>query len=163
MSQRAVRLITIDECQGCGGVWFERGEFDKVLRIQIGSHSPSMEQEKLLGEAATKLETCEGLTCPGCEKDLASFKLKAQDLVIDSCPRCEGLWLDKGELDTLKGMAQKRQARLPESVVQDIKAHPAPSIGVQMLDAAVGSLTRRRRRYTSADLLIDCLSIAFDR
>ena len=33
---------------------------------------------------------------------------------VDICPRCRGLWLDRGELDRLVGDAPPREARRPE-------------------------------------------------
>ncbi len=44
------------------------------------------------------------MQCPRCatelqEKNLGGFK----PVVVDNCPRCQGMWLDKGELDSLEG------------------------------------------------------------
>ena len=37
--------------------------------------------------------------CPVCENDLGS--VDRQGIEIDVCPRCRGVWLDRGELDKL--------------------------------------------------------------
>jgi len=37
--------------------------------------------------------------CPICNIDMKIIVVK--DVEIDKCPKCEGVWLDKGELDTL--------------------------------------------------------------
>ena len=42
------------------------------------------------------------MQCPRCatelqERNLGGFK----PVVVDNCPRCQGMWLDKGELDSL--------------------------------------------------------------
>ncbi|HEY1066041.1 MAG TPA: zf-TFIIB domain-containing protein [Pirellulales bacterium] len=37
--------------------------------------------------------------CPVCNSDL--FTAQRQGVEIDHCPRCRGVWLDRGELDKL--------------------------------------------------------------
>ena len=38
-----------------------------------------------------------GLICPACRVDLVMSE--RQGVEIDYCPRCRGVWLDRGELD----------------------------------------------------------------
>lgn len=40
-----------------------------------------------------------GLLCPACQVDLAMSE--RQGIEIDYCPRCRGVWLDRGELDKI--------------------------------------------------------------
>ena len=37
--------------------------------------------------------------CPICNIDMKTIMVK--EVEIDKCPKCEGVWLDKGELDDL--------------------------------------------------------------
>ena len=39
------------------------------------------------------------LTCPVCRTELAATTRNG--IEIDGCPRCRGVWLDRGELDKL--------------------------------------------------------------
>lgn len=39
------------------------------------------------------------LLCPRCGKTMD--KWKHHGVIIDVCPKCEGMWVDKGELDTI--------------------------------------------------------------
>ena len=39
------------------------------------------------------------MKCPKCGTDLEEVNL--QDVMIDRCPECEGIWLDHGELEFL--------------------------------------------------------------
>ena len=39
------------------------------------------------------------LKCPRCGTTL--FEFEKEDVEIDRCPNCLGIWLDKGELDKL--------------------------------------------------------------
>lgn len=40
-----------------------------------------------------------GLLCPACQVDLVMSE--RQGVEIDYCPRCRGVWLDRGELDKI--------------------------------------------------------------
>lgn len=39
------------------------------------------------------------MICPICEVELKATQ--RQDVTIDYCPRCRGVWLDRGELDKI--------------------------------------------------------------
>ena len=39
------------------------------------------------------------LLCPKCGTKMK--KLKRNDVVLDVCPNCKGMWLDAGEIDKL--------------------------------------------------------------
>lgn len=40
-----------------------------------------------------------GLTCPACQVPLVMSE--RQNIEIDYCPNCRGVWLDRGELDKI--------------------------------------------------------------
>lgn len=40
-----------------------------------------------------------GMKCPACQTDLVMSE--RQGIEIDYCPRCRGIWLDRGELDKI--------------------------------------------------------------
>jgi uncharacterized protein len=42
------------------------------------------------------------LDCPRCKVTMK--KLKKQDVIIDVCSKCHGMWLDAGEVDKLASM-----------------------------------------------------------
>lgn len=45
------------------------------------------------------------LICPRCS--IKMEKLKKQDVIIDICSKCGGMWLDKGETEKLTKIAKK--------------------------------------------------------
>jgi Zn-finger nucleic acid-binding protein len=47
----------------------------------------------------TERSTAAGLLCPVCRVDLVMSE--RQGIEIDYCPRCRGVWLDRGELDKI--------------------------------------------------------------
>ena len=56
------------------------------------------------------------MTCPNCgETLLMAERLKVE---IDYCPKCRGVWLDKGELDKLLDIAAQETEKAQPSVQQ---------------------------------------------
>lgn len=41
----------------------------------------------------------EPMRCPACDTRLV--ELERSDVLIDACPECRGVWLDRGELDRI--------------------------------------------------------------
>ena len=83
--------IFIDLCPKCEGLWLDKGELGKLLK------------DKKLTDYLTKdigTQSKSKLVCPRCGglMDLES----AEDVEVDVCLTCNGVWLDKGELEELK-------------------------------------------------------------
>jgi Zn-finger nucleic acid-binding protein len=55
------------------------------------------------------MTTQPGLLCPVCRVDLVMAE--RQNVEIDYCPKCRGVWLDRGELDKIidKSLAAETQ------------------------------------------------------
>lgn len=51
-----------------------------------------------------------GLPCPHCHVDLVMSE--RQGVEIDYCPKCRGVWLDRGELDKILERAASHEAQL---------------------------------------------------
>ena len=68
------------------------------------------------------------MNCPVCSTDLRA--VDRQGVEIDYCPRCRGVWLDRGELDKL--LARSAQYRDEEDDDDDDdrrKHYPPPQPG----------------------------------
>jgi len=54
--------------------------------------------------------TTHGLHCPACKVDLVMSE--RQGIEIDYCPKCRGVWLDRGELDKIieRGTGEQQQS-----------------------------------------------------
>lgn len=64
--------------------------------------------------------TGHGLLCPACRVDLVMSE--RQGIEIDYCPKCRGVWLDRGELDKIIERSASEDA-------QAAPAQPAPQQG----------------------------------
>jgi Zn-finger nucleic acid-binding protein len=75
---------------------------------------------------ATTADKGHGLLCPSCRVDLVMSE--RQGIEIDYCPKCRGVWLDRGELDKIIERSASEEAR---AAVQPTPrpTQPAPSQG----------------------------------
>ena len=61
------------------------------------------------------------MKCPNCDETLVMTE--RQDVEIDYCPKCRGVWLDKGELD-----------KIIEKSQQDLRTQNSDSRGYNRYD-----------------------------
>lgn len=71
------------------------------------------------------------MLCPVCTDERLSMT-ERQGIEIDYCPKCRGVWLDRGELDKLieRAMQEMDAAPAPASQVVAAAQPPAPPQGV---------------------------------
>lgn len=89
-----IEQVEIDNCIKCGGVWLDSGELELLIEDQ--------EQKDSFLESTHSVDDCPEpkIRCPLCRKKMTKIGIeKIENLVLDSCPRNHGLWLDKGELE----------------------------------------------------------------
>lgn len=95
--------VVIDVCDGCQGVWFDRGEM--AAYADLARDVPDL--QKVWNNASTTRNPC-----PRCRTNLEEMQYSAQDpLLIDRCPACGGIWLDSGELGKILEIVQKSGSR----------------------------------------------------
>jgi PAS domain S-box-containing protein len=87
--------VIIDVCPKCQGIWFDNEELEKVLGTR--------KLDSLLTKR-TGTESRSKLKCPRCGV-LMDLEY-AEDVEIDVCPSCHGVWLDYGELERLKELTE---------------------------------------------------------
>jgi hypothetical protein len=90
-------LLEVDYCPKCHGVWLDSGEL-----ALIGQRAGALQGQLLAALEEQKGERrTEGAPrrCPVCRKRLRMVSTQtAHPVVIDRCPRGDGLWFDNGEL-----------------------------------------------------------------
>jgi Zn-finger nucleic acid-binding protein len=104
-------VLTLDHCERCGGVWFERGEVQ-----QLAARTPDSLWSEIAPRADTPRPPCHGcgapldrdaekcpacgrsneLDCPSCDQRMK--RVARNGLVLDVCERCQGVWFDHKEL-----------------------------------------------------------------
>lgn len=94
--------VLLDFCDKCQGVWFDRGEVAEY--VDLAEDVPDLER-------ALSAATPSHLACPKCKTDMQRFQYTPEaPLIVDRCPNCQGVWLDRGELHALDGIADRLES-----------------------------------------------------
>lgn len=130
LTERVVGALTADVCDtGCGGVYLDRFELNDVD-----------EAAEVEGEALVEWSEFEGrkqpdqdqrYACPRCQMIMMRSRFKPDiPVTIDTCPQCAGIWVDHGELASIRaapGSDEDRRRQAQEFIwkaFEDIrKAH----------------------------------------
>lgn len=102
LSPQAAGSITVDVCRGgCGGIWFDRFEFDKVDEAHEGAGEALLDIER---DPHIEVDRDKRLHCPKCKEIVMRryFFSAKRHVEVDECPACAGMWLDHGELGTIR-------------------------------------------------------------
>jgi uncharacterized protein len=79
--------------------FFARQDKEKIANMRTDL------DKKRETEAKEKRKETHWMKCPKCGSDME--EINYQDVMIDKCPDCKGIWLDHGELEILaKGDTQ---------------------------------------------------------
>lgn len=90
--------VRIYNCGSCGGHWLTHARLDVILqRREVDMPEPVKQKMMDIADESDSTETLLCMTC-GCEMLKEAFKYW-NDIHIDHCPKCDGIWLDKGELE----------------------------------------------------------------
>lgn len=112
--------ITVDVCPQCGGVWLDKGELESIQETVEKDYSKELSHlPDRLGAMSARLkqEAAPPVSCPLCSGEMARKEYGyTSQILIDTCPSCRGIWLDKGELQALevffeRSQLDKREAR----------------------------------------------------
>ena len=88
--------IEVDRCTNCDGIWFDNKELMAVLDL-----APP-ERRKLQSRKEDSLRDQTRGQCPRDQSRLLRiYSAHAESIVLDTCPACDGIWLDAGELSKL--------------------------------------------------------------
>ncbi len=86
--------VELDYCEQCGGIWFDRGELEKMTSMAVDLSFDQMRSEFTTDRCIDFMEA----NCPVCETPMEKVpKEKVANMTIDQCYKCRGIWLDGGE------------------------------------------------------------------
>lgn len=122
LTRMTVGDVSVDVCKGgCGGIWFDQHELRKLdephehageslLDVDVSGY-PGVDHNRRRN-------------CPKCVGTimLRHFYSVKHEVEVDECPVCGGVWLDDGELKTIRSLysteAERKQAA--EAYFRDI-------------------------------------------
>ncbi len=111
--------VEIDYCTDCGGIWLDAGELETLLG------EPEKAGELLHSFKADLKYTEKPCKCPICHKKMQKIVVgqSRPTLLIDKCPRGDGLWFDKGELRDIFDRAQLDKDNKIRELLADMFGH----------------------------------------
>ena len=97
-----VGSASLDICQdGSGGIWFGGDEPDKVAKSVAVGKKVVAEITRTVEVTADEHRVIKCVSCHGVKLEQKLFSL-GSGVIMDHCPKCEGIWLDHGELETIR-------------------------------------------------------------
>jgi Zn-finger nucleic acid-binding protein len=111
MEEMTAGDILVDVCKGgCGGIWFDRFELQKVDEPHESVGETLLDVEK---DESTQVDHTERRKCPTCKDKtmMRHFYSVKKDVELDECPNCGGFWLDSGELGQIRSQYKSEEER----------------------------------------------------
>ncbi len=108
--------VEIDYCQNCEGIWLDHGELEMLLSDPAKS--------KILIHSFEIFQNCQEKPrkCPICLKKMEKVLVGKKNpvLLIDRCPKGDGLWFDKGELEDIIERAELDEENKISQILADM-------------------------------------------
>jgi Zn-finger nucleic acid-binding protein len=128
LSQLVAGGVLLDACSGgCGGIWFDAFELQKVEAAQQVTADV---QITIPRDPAIRVDAKQRRHCPKCPDVvlMRHFYSKKPGVVVDECPSCGGFWLDAGELKQIRSEREALEAQETSKAIvtrMDVKYHLA--------------------------------------
>jgi Zn-finger nucleic acid-binding protein len=87
----------VDRCPTCHGIFFDAGELEAIVAMMDLYHSIKLEEDEI--DIVPSEERTRRVSCPADGADMEPRQVGT--LTMDTCPSCDGIWLDDGELVSL--------------------------------------------------------------
>jgi hypothetical protein len=108
------KKIELDYCSKCYGVWFDSGELELFLD-SLALENRDRFVSKLLNAPETKTAE-KKRRCPICAQRMKKVRLAGKPgILVDVCPRSDGLWFDGGEVGELLKQLPGKPSEKPRS------------------------------------------------
>ncbi len=98
--------ISVKSCPSCGGIWLDKNELQAIQESDEHDYSEELSRIPFLASNAYEMARQKlqpDIQCPACGVGMESREYaRCSQVMIDVCPSCHGIWLDKGELEALE-------------------------------------------------------------
>ena len=119
-SARYGARIKIDQCQNCGGIWFDNFELFPISKKEIKKienvNVRKLQEKSLLGSGSN--------LCPKCLMKMKIFKDYnfPKQLEVEYCEKCGGFWMNRGKATDFKIWQEEKIAKKEKTLTEDKKA-----------------------------------------
>lgn len=112
LETKTVSDLNLDICQkGCGGIWFDQGELEKIDQDSEILHADVLRPVK---NQNVVIDRGKQRYCPKCSSNPLDKNIydSQYHIEIDSCFKCAGIWLDLGEIEALRTHNSSKEERV---------------------------------------------------
>lgn len=106
LSEGLIEKVKVDYCEQCRGLLVSSPAFAQIVKQRRAEHrGPDDSPQPLKSDELNRR-----LNCPSCEQRMEVHPYYGPgNAVVDSCHRCELIWLDHGELGAIERAPGKRE------------------------------------------------------
>ena len=111
LQQISLGNIALEVCEnGCGGIWFDNFELQKVDEPRESEGESLLEIPR---NENISIDPSKKKKCPKCDDQqmIQHFFSVKRNVEVDECPSCAGIWLDCGELRTIRSQFNSDEER----------------------------------------------------
>ncbi len=98
--------VDVDVCPACQGMWLDMGELERIEDTREHDYSEELKRMPNVVGAAYEMARQKNvalISCPKCGAEMSRHEYAfCSQIIIDVCPKSEGIWLDKGEIERLE-------------------------------------------------------------
>ena len=114
LNKRTFKGTTIDFCNLCGGVFFDKGEVEELLTNHVN-------ESEFNTTHITSFHSYDGVDinkCPRCEGKISKVERKEETKthIIYVCDDCKGIWMNKGTFQVIKDKRAEQNTKFKESL-----------------------------------------------
>lgn len=103
--------VNVELCPVCSGVWLEQGELEALQAAHAHDHLGDEPESVRASFEMARRELEPPGPCPVCAEAMVRHEYGfASQILVDTCPRGHGLWLDAGELESLERFFARQRA-----------------------------------------------------
>jgi len=113
----------VDACETCRGIWLDSGELERIQDARERDYSARLQDITTIADAyeEARQERLPELSCPSCGASMVPREYGyCSQILIDACPECRGIWLDRGELEALEMFFERERQRTREADEHDL-------------------------------------------
>lgn len=105
LSEETYESVKIDRCPKCSGTWLDQGELAQILETKVLEFTAALVTATTASEKAgipsAEVESVD--PCPKCSVPLTAVNYNyASGVILDKCPKNEGIWLNAKELEKVQ-------------------------------------------------------------
>jgi len=106
LHKRTIKGTTIDFCEKCGGIYFDRGEIESLIKDDVNEDKFNINNIEDFSPDHIDVTKC--IRCDSKMKTITKL-INGNIISIFICEDCDGLWLNKGTYQKIKDERTKQQ------------------------------------------------------